>query len=155
MEAEGYPSKRLGVTWDNLTVTGKANSAVLHDTVLSLFDIPGKIRAGRRPVKDKTIVEESFGCVRPGQVLLVLARPGGGATTLLRVLSNNRQGYQAVEGDIRFGNLDHKEAEEFRGEIVMNTEEVSSLELPSLPDSLFCAIAHDWVHVCRRFSIPT
>jgi ABC-type multidrug transport system ATPase subunit len=30
--------------------------------------------------------------VKPGQMLLVLARPGGGSTTLLRILSNHRDG---------------------------------------------------------------
>jgi ATP-binding cassette, subfamily G (WHITE), member 2, SNQ2 len=120
----GVPPKKLGVTWENLTVKGKSNSAVLHDTVLSLFHLPEKIRSGRQPVPDKVILQDSFGCVRPGQMLLVLARPGGGATTLLRLLSNHRAGYSEVEGDVRFGTLDHKEAEEFRGEIVMNEEEV-------------------------------
>ena len=125
-EAAGYPAKRLGVTWNGLTVKGKANAAVLHDTVFSLFDIPGKIKAGRRPAPDKVILQESFGCVRPGQILLVLARPGGGATTLLNILSNNRAGYTEVEGDVRFGSLDHEQAKQYRGEIIMNAEEVST-----------------------------
>lgn len=123
-EAAGYPAKRLGVSWENLTVKGKASGAVLHDTVLSLFDIPGKIKTGRSPSREKVILDDNFGCVRPGQVLLVLARPGGGSTTLLKVLANARKGYSSIEGDVRYGNMDHKQAQEFRGEIVMNGEEV-------------------------------
>lgn len=57
-EAAGYPAKRLGVTWNNLTVKGKASSTVLHDTVLSLFNIPEKIKMGRRPVRESTMVLE-------------------------------------------------------------------------------------------------
>jgi ATP-binding cassette subfamily G (WHITE) protein 2 (SNQ2) len=74
---------------------------------------------------ERTIIDNSFGCVRPGQMLLVLARPGGGATTLLRLLSNQRSGYTSVEGDVRFGTMSAKEAEGYRGQIVMNGEEVS------------------------------
>jgi len=140
-EDAGYPAKRLGVTWNGLTVKGKANTAVLHDTVFSLFDIPGKIKAGRRPAPDKVILQESFGCVRPGQVLLVLARPGGGATTLLNVLSNNRAGYSEVEGDVLFGSMDHEQAKQYRGEIIMNGEEVSadSSRTPS------CRMTTEWI----------
>jgi ATP-binding cassette subfamily G (WHITE) protein 2 (SNQ2) len=75
----------------------------------------------------RTIIEDSFGCVRPGEMLLVLARPGGGATTLLRLLSNQRKGYTDIEGDVRFGSMTPKEIRGFRGQVVMNGEEVSTL----------------------------
>jgi ATP-binding cassette subfamily G (WHITE) protein 2 (SNQ2) len=120
------PEKKLGVTWSNLTVKGKASSTVLHDTLFSLFNIPDKIKRGRNKVADKVILDDSFGCVEPGKMLLVLARPDGGATTLLRLLSNKRSGYTEVEGDVKFGTMDHAEAEQYRGEIVMNEEDVSS-----------------------------
>jgi ATP-binding cassette subfamily G (WHITE) protein 2 (SNQ2) len=123
-EDAGYPAKRLGVTWNNLTVKGKASSTVLHDTVLSLFNIPEKIKMGRRPVRDQVILDDCFGCVRPGQVLLVLGRPGAGCTTLLKMIANDRKGYSSIEGDMWYGNMDHEKAEDFRGEIVMNGEEV-------------------------------
>jgi ABC-type multidrug transport system ATPase subunit len=56
-------------------------------------------------------------------MLLVLGRPGAGCTTLLKILANRRQGYESVEGDVKFGSLDHKEAAQYCGQIVMNTEE--------------------------------
>ncbi|KAJ9095227.1 hypothetical protein QFC20_006704 [Naganishia adeliensis] len=117
------PEKKLGVTWSNLTVKGKASSTVLHDTLFSLFNIPDKIKRGRNKVADKVILDDSFGCVEPGKMLLVLARPDGGATTLLTLLSNKRAGYTAIEGDVKFGTMDHAQAEQYRGEIVMNEED--------------------------------
>ena len=131
-EAAGYPAKRLGVSWENLTVKGKASGAVLHDTVLSIFNLPEKIKTGRRPTQEQVILDDNFGCVRPGQVLLVLARPGGGSTTLLKVLANAREGYSSIEGDVWYGNMDHKQAREFRGEIVMNGEEVSHFTIENV-----------------------
>jgi ABC-type multidrug transport system ATPase subunit len=39
------------------------------------------------------------------------------------LLANRRLGYETVTGDVRFGAMDHKEAFQYRGQIVMNTEE--------------------------------
>lgn len=129
-DAAGLPEKKLGVTWSNLTVKGKSSGTVLHDTVFSLFNIPEKIKHGRAKVPDRVILDDSFGCVEPGKMLLVLARPDGGATTLLQILSNKRGGYTSVEGDVKFGIMDHSEAAQYRGEIVMNEEEASQVTLP-------------------------
>lgn len=85
--------RRLGVTWENLTVKGVQADAVVHENVLSQFDIPRAIKAARAPVPTKTIIDSSSGCVKPGEMLLVLARPGGGATTLLKMLANRRKGF--------------------------------------------------------------
>jgi ATP-binding cassette subfamily G (WHITE) protein 2 (SNQ2) len=130
MQAEGLPEGRLGVTWNKLTVKAPSADALIHENVLSQFNIPQKIRDGRRPPQLKTIIDNSQGCVKPGEMLLVLGRPGAGCTTLLKMLANRRAGYTEVSGDVHFGSLDHKEAERYRGQIVMNTEEVSFIVLP-------------------------
>lgn len=39
------------------------------------------------------------------------------------MIANHRQGYAAVEGDVFFGSMNHKEAGQYRGQIVMNTED--------------------------------
>jgi ABC-type multidrug transport system ATPase subunit len=56
-------------------------------------------------------------------MLLVLGRPGAGCTSLLKILANRRLGYAEVEGDVKYGTMDHKQAKQYRGQIVMNTEE--------------------------------
>jgi ATP-binding cassette subfamily G (WHITE) protein 2 (SNQ2) len=77
--------RRLGVTWTNLTVKGVGADAAIMENAISQFNIPLKIKEGRRKAPLKTIVEESHGCVKPGEMLLVLGRPGAGCTTLLKV----------------------------------------------------------------------
>ncbi len=57
-----------------------------------------------------------------GTQLLVLGRPGAGCTSLLRVLSNQRESFDEVEGEVRFGNMDHKRARQYRQQITFNTE---------------------------------
>lgn len=121
--AAGFKKQELGVTWQNLSVQVTSSEAAVNETVLSQFNIPTKIKEGRRKLPLQTILNKSHGCVKPGEMLLVLGRPGSGCTTLLKMLANRRGGYKSVEGDIRFGSMQPKEAENFRGQIVMNTEE--------------------------------
>ncbi|KAI9047875.1 hypothetical protein LZ554_007677 [Drepanopeziza brunnea f. sp. 'monogermtubi'] len=119
----GQKSQKLGVTWTNLTVKGVGADAAFNENVGSQFNLPKLIKESRQPAPLKTIIEDSHGCVRPGEMLLVLGRPGAGCTTLLKMLANKRLGYAEVTGDVKWGTLDPKQAEQFRGQIVMNTEE--------------------------------
>jgi ABC-type multidrug transport system ATPase subunit len=121
--AAGFKKQELGLTWKDLSVQVMSSEAAVNETVLSQFNIPVKVKEDRRKPPLRTIVNKSHGCVKPGEMLLVLGRPGSGCTTLLKMLSNRRGGYKSVEGDIRFGSMDIKEAEKYRGQIVMNTEE--------------------------------
>jgi len=122
-EKDSLKGRMLGVTWKNLTVKGVASSAAINENFKSQFNIPRAIREGRGETPLNTILDDVHGCVKPGEMLLVLGRPGSGCTTLLKMLANRRNGYASVEGDVRWGTLDHKEAVQYRGQIVMNTEE--------------------------------
>lgn len=51
-------------------------------------------------------------------------------TTLLKMLANMRNGYAEVSGDVNWGTMGPKEVEQYKGQIVMNTEE--ELFFPSL-----------------------
>lgn len=132
-EEGGEKPRKLGVTWQNLTVKSIGSDATFNENVLSQlypFHRPGK------GAKLKTIVENSNGCVKPGEMLLVLGRPGSGCTTLLSVLANNRRGYEDVTGDVHFGNMSADEAKPYRGQIVMNTEEEIFFPTLSVEDTI-------------------
>jgi ABC-type glutathione transport system ATPase component len=122
-EKDRVPGRKLGVTWTNLTVKGVGADAAINENVTSQFNIPKIVGESRRGAPLRTIIDSSHGCVKPGEMLLVLGRPGAGCTTLLKVLANRRHGYASVEGEVKFGSLDYKQAEQYRGQIVMNTEE--------------------------------
>lgn len=132
-QADNLKDRKLGVTWRNLTVFGEGEDAAVHENVLSQFNIPAKIKDGRRAKLNdsrKTIIQNTHGCVKPGEMLLVLGRPGAGCTTLLNMLANRRFGYAEVTGDIHWGSMDHKEVQQYRGQVVMNTEE--EIHFPTL-----------------------
>jgi ABC-type lipoprotein export system ATPase subunit len=128
--SSGLPRRELGVTWESLTVEAVSADAAIHENVASQFNIPRLIKEGRKKVPMKTILENSHGCVKPGEMLLVLGRPGSGCTTLLNMLANKRRGYASVSGDVFYGSMTAEEATRYRGQIVMNTEE--ELFFPSL-----------------------
>ncbi|EFW99559.1 ABC multidrug transporter [Grosmannia clavigera kw1407] len=122
-QRSGIPPRQLGLTWKNLTVKAVANDAAIHDNFMSQFNIPQVIRDARRKPPMKSILNNTHGCVKPGEMLLVLGRPGAGCTTLLSVLANRRRGYSSVDGDVFYGSMTPSEAKNYRGQIVMNTEE--------------------------------
>lgn len=122
-ERSGMPMRELGVTWKDLTVQAIGADAAIHENVFSQFNIPKLFKESRRKPPLKSILDKAHGCVKPGEMLLVLGRPGSGCTTLLNILANNRKGYRSVTGDVKYGSMDAGEAEKYRGQIVMNTEE--------------------------------
>ena len=87
--------RRLGVTWSDLTVKGVSSEVIVNENALSQYNIPQKIKESMHSPPLKTIVDSSFGCVKPGEMLLVLGRPGSGCTSLLKMLANRRKGYAA------------------------------------------------------------
>ncbi|KFZ23491.1 hypothetical protein V502_02029 [Pseudogymnoascus sp. VKM F-4520 (FW-2644)] len=119
----GYGCRQLGVTWQDLTVEVVSSDAAVNENFLTQFNIQQHIRDFRYRPPQKTILDSSFGCVKPGEMLLVLGSPGSGCTTLLKMLSNRREGYASIKGDVWFGSMTHDEAKQYRGQIVMNTEE--------------------------------
>lgn len=94
--AEG---RRLGITWKDLSVKVVPSDARLQENALSQFNIPKLIGESRHKKPLKTILDASSGCVKPGEMLLVLGRPGSGCTTLLKMLANRRKGYVTVRSD--------------------------------------------------------
>lgn len=120
----GFKSKELGVTWKNLSVEVLSAESAISENFLSQFNIPGLIREKvmHKPPLRK-ILSDTHGCVKPGEMLLVLGRPGSGCTTLLNILANRRSGYVNVSGDVNYGSMTPEEARNHKGHIVMNTEE--------------------------------
>jgi ABC-type multidrug transport system ATPase subunit len=50
-------------------------------------------------------------------MLLVLGRPGSGCSTFLKVLGNQRAGFESIDGTIQYGGTDsEKMAKQYRSE---------------------------------------
>jgi ATP-binding cassette subfamily G (WHITE) protein 2 (PDR) len=70
--------------------------------------------------------------IRPGEVVVVLGRPGSGCTTLLKSIASNTHGFHiSEESQISYRGLTpHEVKKNFRGEIVYNAE--SDIHFPHL-----------------------
>ncbi|KAI7976856.1 hypothetical protein EIK77_010087 [Talaromyces pinophilus] len=113
--------RKLGLTWTNLTVSGVGADSSFHENAVSQF-LPARLKGGSTTPTNRTILSDSHGCVKPGEMLLVLGRPGSGCSTLLNVLGNRRDGYTKIDGQVKYGSMDHKEASAYRGQIITNSE---------------------------------
>ncbi|KAL4922815.1 ABC-2 type transporter-domain-containing protein [Aspergillus aurantiobrunneus] len=127
-------TRHLGVVWKNLTVRGVGLGAALQPTNADIFLglprlIKGLLTRGRKGTSAssaplRTILDDFTGCVRPGEMLLVLGRPGSGCSTFLKTIGNQRSGYKSVEGDIQYGGTEADTmADKYRSEVLYNPEE--------------------------------
>lgn len=121
-DSSALGTRSLGLTWQNLTIKGVSAEASFNENILSQY-IPPFLQRGNVKASTRTIIQDSYGCVKPGEMLLVLGRPGAGCTSLLKVLSNRRLEFSSVEGEVKYGTMDHTAASQYQGQIVMNTEE--------------------------------
>ncbi|KAK6068393.1 multidrug resistance protein CDR1 [Seiridium cupressi] len=123
------PRKGLTVTFKDVSVEvhglgedyGSTCLSVVRDLIPSFGS---DARSTRRILRDVT------GQIRPGETLLVLGRPGSGCTTLLKIIANMRGEFHRVTGQVHYGSLNSKQAEQFRHQIAMNTED--DLHFPTL-----------------------
>jgi ATP-binding cassette subfamily G (WHITE) protein 2 (SNQ2) len=79
------------------------------------------------------ILKSFRGVLNPGEMVLVLGRPGSGCTTFLKVISNQRFGYTGISGNVLYGPFDHSTfSKRYRGEAVYNAEDESNSMHPTL-----------------------
>ncbi|ORX44963.1 hypothetical protein DM01DRAFT_1340270 [Hesseltinella vesiculosa] len=119
--------KQLGVVWRDLQVKGLAADAHTIPTVYNF--IWNNLQFWKRfgwgvGGTEKTILHDFNGFCKQGEMLLVLGRPGAGCSSLLKVISNMRQGFTTVNGKVSFGGIDADIfAKEFQGQVCYNGEE--------------------------------
>ncbi|GAB7366264.1 hypothetical protein MBLNU230_g7822t1 [Neophaeotheca triangularis] len=128
-------AKKVGVIYKDLVVKGMGGGAAfvrtLPDAILGTFGpdlynvmcsfIPSlAMKSGNL----QTILHGFTGCVRDGEMMLVLGRPGSGCSTFLKAISNNREPYAEVTGDVSYGGIPaDKQKKMYRGEVNYNPED--------------------------------
>ncbi|KAK5625343.1 hypothetical protein RRF57_001059 [Xylaria bambusicola] len=127
--------KRVGVVYRNLTVKGIGSAAsfvrTVPDAVIGTFGpdlwynftkLFPSLQFRKPPTR--TLIHDFTGCVRDGEMMLVLGRPGSGCSTFLKAITNNRESYAAVEGDVSYGGIPAKRQKKlYRGEVNYNPED--------------------------------
>ncbi|KAE8828021.1 hypothetical protein PTNB85_07205 [Pyrenophora teres f. teres] len=130
-EAAGIKAKRIGVVWDGLTVSGiggvKNYVKTFPDAFVSFFNVfetAANILGLGKKGKEFDILKDFKGVAKPGEMVLVLGKPGSGCTTFLKVISNQRYGYTKIDGKVLYGPFDSDFFEKrYRGEAVYCEED--------------------------------
>jgi ATP-binding cassette subfamily G (WHITE) protein 2 (PDR) len=116
--------RRAGIIFKNLKVCGSGSAINIQTDVASLLMAPLRFREffGKGP--EKTILNDFNGVLRPGEMLVVLGRPGSGCSTFLKTLTGELHGLDMKEqSTIHYNGITQKQMlKQFRGEIVYNQE---------------------------------
>jgi ABC-type multidrug transport system ATPase subunit len=132
---EAGSEKRVGVVYRNLTVKGIGSTAsfvrTVPDAVIGTFgpDLYRNITKlfpslNFRKLPTRTLIHDFTGCVRDGEMMLVLGRPGAGCSTFLKAITNNRGSFAGVEGEVSYGGISAKRQKKmYRGEVNYNPED--------------------------------
>ncbi|KAL9019649.1 MAG: hypothetical protein Q9185_003114 [Variospora sp. 1 TL-2023] len=129
-EAEIKP-KHIGVIWEDLNVKGLGGVKNIVKTFPQAFidfiNVPATIMHAlgySKSGKQVDILHKFRGVVKPGEMCLVLGRPGSGCTSFLKVIANQRFGYTHVGGEVLYGPYQAETfAKRFQGEAVYNIED--------------------------------
>jgi ATP-binding cassette subfamily G (WHITE) protein 2 (SNQ2) len=74
--------------------------------------------------KPKPLLQGFTGFAKPGEMVLVLGRPGSGCSTFLKTVSGKRGEYLGVNGDVHYSGVEAKEfLKIYKGEAVYAPEE--------------------------------
>ncbi|KAG8747761.1 hypothetical protein FRC11_012255, partial [Ceratobasidium sp. 423] len=127
----GFAHKHVGVTFQDLRVIGiggvKIYVRTFPDAVKEFFLSPLFIAAplmGKKPSAPKTILHSFNGAVRPGEMVLVLGRPGAGCSSFLKTIANQRGSFLGVTGDVQYAGIGAQEfGKRFAGEAAYNMED--------------------------------
>jgi hypothetical protein len=103
-EEQGLKRRNSGVCFRSLVVLGYGSGFTHQNTVgtvaTGFLRIKDTLRVRRHPPM-KTILYSMDGVVKEGEMLLVLGKPGSGATTLLKTIAGETRGYASVSGGTR------------------------------------------------------
>jgi ABC-type lipoprotein export system ATPase subunit len=121
--------RQRGVLFEDLSVHGSDSTIRIQATVLSTFFSPvTKIAALCRGKSDgrvqNSILHGLHGVLNPGEMLLVLGRPGSGCSTFLKALCGRFDGLELDPiSKIQYKGISHEKIVNwFRGEVVYNSE---------------------------------
>jgi len=105
----GFKFKALGVVWENHKVVGaggmRLNIRVFPDAFKELLFkpiMPILMKMEKFAPKPKTILHNFNGIIAPGEMCLVLGRPGSGCSTFLKTIANEREGYLSINGRVEY-----------------------------------------------------
>ncbi|KAG2356782.1 pleiotropic drug resistance ABC transporter [Suillus spraguei] len=138
---QSIKARELGVMFNDLRVVGLGACASLQPTMGSILNPLTALKNARAMGDVRDILSGFEGVVTPGEMLLVLGRPGSGCSTFLKVLSNQRGEYHAVDGEVQYDSFTPEEiAKQYRGDVIYCPEDDVHFPTLTVEETLSFAI---------------
>ncbi|KAH3677159.1 hypothetical protein WICPIJ_009028 [Wickerhamomyces pijperi] len=128
-DEQGIHLRSTGVVFKDVTTKGKDSQFSFAPTVKDLAFGPfyalssiGKKKKSKAPT-EKKIIRNVTGIVKPGEMCLVLGRPGAGCSSLLKTIAGEQDQFTGVEGDIHYDGIPQKEMmSKYKSDVIYNGE---------------------------------
>ncbi|KAJ1036135.1 hypothetical protein NDA18_000001 [Ustilago nuda] len=166
---EGIDSgKPVGMLWRDISITasGSGGGGIFVKTlpvaiantacrdpigVLTTLVPPLKKLFTPRNIPTTTLLHNSSGILKPGEMLLVLGRPGSGCSTALRAITSKNHTNVSPSGKILYGGFSaHDINRKYRGEVVFVDEEDTHFPTLTVGQTLEFALRNKVPHRSRR-----
>lgn len=124
MEENDIKPRRAGFVFKSLNISGVGNALQLQSDVSAPLLAPFRFREHFSSASEKRILRNFNGAVRPGEMLIVLGRPGSGCSTFLKSICGVLYGLNMAKGSvIHYDGIEQDQfKKEFRGEVIYNQE---------------------------------
>ncbi|KAH3674878.1 hypothetical protein WICPIJ_009448 [Wickerhamomyces pijperi] len=124
---QGIRLRSAGVVFKDVSTVGvdSANSYVKNS--LDIFKLPIDFIKSLPVLKNvgrkRKIIRNVTGVVQPGEMCLVLGKPGAGCSTLLKTIAAEHSQFIRVEGDIHYDGISQEEMiKKYKSDIIYNGE---------------------------------
>ncbi|RLV89830.1 Multidrug resistance protein CDR1 [Spathaspora sp. JA1] len=123
-----YKPAKLGVAFRNLRAYGIANDVDYRSTVANAyFKYVNDLFRDLKPQNESDyfdILKPMCGLLKPGELTVVLGRPGAGCSTLLKTIASNTYGFHVDKNSlISYDGLTPREIQNhFRGDVIYSAE---------------------------------
>ncbi|SCU78746.1 LADA_0A07316g1_1 [Lachancea dasiensis] len=123
---QGIHLRKAGIIAENFTVVGQDCSSAEGQTFEDILLLPRTIFRGIRAAKNaktRDIVREANMLARPGEMILVLGRPGAGCSSFLKTIAGETTKFKEIHGSISYDGIPQAEMmRKYKTDVVYNGE---------------------------------
>lgn len=125
-DEQGFPAKHVGISFKGLTSqgihAGASHWPSITEIGYGIATLPTNLFK-KKVTNYRDVIKNVHGLVKPGELLLVLGRPGAGCTSLLKTLAGEVEQFTNVDGEIKYDGASLQDMQNnFKQEVIYNPE---------------------------------